>query len=411
MANVLQLADLTRPGHPRRAQAAALVEAPRRHDHRLEPDDRRRRGHRRAQAVDRGRPLEHHRLRDRRLRRPAARPPPPVAAGRAVPALPARHAPGVLRRRRSRSTRAPTSTTRSTTRSRRSTTPTSRRSWRRTRPSPATSSTPSRPSSTRASSARTTAPSSSESRNAAFRPHKRLLDHVARVIRNEPVFTLLDEQLVAYNAIMDSVRGAGQNQQKVAFIVEGGPGTGKSVIAVNLVAELSALGLRTLHVTGSKAFTENLRKIVGTRAERDVQVLPRHRERRRAARRRHPRRGAPDPDDQHEPLHAGEGAHGQGPDRRHPRRQPRVGLLHRRPAGRPPGRGRQHRPDPRGGRQARRSRSASSSSRRSSARTAPTRSSSGSTTRSSSTGRRRSSGRWTTTSTSGSSARSASSTT
>ena len=102
--------------------------------------------------------------------------------------------------------------------------------------------------------------------NAAFRPHKRLLDHVARVIRNEPVFTLLDEQQVAYNAIMDSVRGAGQNQQKVAFIVEGGPGTGKSVIAVNLVAELSALGIRTLHVTGSKAFTENLRKIVGTRA-------------------------------------------------------------------------------------------------------------------------------------------------
>src|SRR5580765_4882302 len=102
--------------------------------------------------------------------------------------------------------------------------------------------------------------------NSAFRPHKRLLDHVARVIRNEPVFTLLDEQQVAYNAIMDSVRSAGQNQHKVAFIVAGGPGTGKSVMAVNLVAELAALGLRTIHVTGSKAFTENLRKIVGGRA-------------------------------------------------------------------------------------------------------------------------------------------------
>ncbi len=100
----------------------------------------------------------------------------------------------------------------------------------------------------------------------AFRPHKRLLDHVARVIRHEPVFTLLDEQQITYNAIMDSVRGAGQNQQSVAFLVQGGPGTGKSVIAVNLVAELSELGLRTLHLTGSKAFTENLRKIVGTRA-------------------------------------------------------------------------------------------------------------------------------------------------
>ena len=100
----------------------------------------------------------------------------------------------------------------------------------------------------------------------AFKPHKRLLDHVARVIRNEPAFTLLDEQLVAYNAIIDEVGGAGQNRRSVVFLVEGGPGTGKSVIAVNLVAELAERGLSTLHVTGSKAFTENLRKIVGGRA-------------------------------------------------------------------------------------------------------------------------------------------------
>lgn len=41
-----------------------------------------------------------------------------------------------------------------------------------------------------------------------FRPHKRLLDHVASVIRGEPTFILLDEQQVPYNAIMDSVRAA-----------------------------------------------------------------------------------------------------------------------------------------------------------------------------------------------------------
>ncbi len=100
----------------------------------------------------------------------------------------------------------------------------------------------------------------------AFKPHKRLLDHVARVIRNEPTFVLLDEQLVAYNAILDAVGDAGQNQQNVVFLIEGGPGTGKSVIALNLVAELAERGLSTLHLTGSKAFTENLRKIVGGRA-------------------------------------------------------------------------------------------------------------------------------------------------
>ena len=81
-----------------------------------------------------------------------------------------------------------------------------------------------------------------------------------------PTFVLLDEQLVAYNAILDAVRDAGQNQQHVVFLIEGGPGTGKSVIALNLVAELAERGLSTLHLTGSKAFTENLRKIVGGRA-------------------------------------------------------------------------------------------------------------------------------------------------
>jgi len=100
----------------------------------------------------------------------------------------------------------------------------------------------------------------------AFKPHKRLLDHVARIIRNEPTFVLLDEQLVAYNAILDAVGHASGNQQEVVFLIEGGPGTGKSVIALNLVAELAERGLTTLHLTGSKAFTENLRRIVGGRA-------------------------------------------------------------------------------------------------------------------------------------------------
>lgn len=100
----------------------------------------------------------------------------------------------------------------------------------------------------------------------SFRPHKRLLDHVARVIRGEPTFVLLDEQQVVFNAVMDEVRAAGQNRRPAAFLIQGGPGTGKSVIAVNLVAELSALGLGTVHATGSKAFTENLRQKVGGRA-------------------------------------------------------------------------------------------------------------------------------------------------
>jgi uncharacterized protein len=50
-----------------------------------------------------------------------------------------------------------------------------------------------------------------------------------------------------------------------SFLVRGGPGTGKSVIALNLLARLSAKEFNTHYVTGSKSFTETLRQIVGRR--------------------------------------------------------------------------------------------------------------------------------------------------
>ena len=99
-----------------------------------------------------------------------------------------------------------------------------------------------------------------------YRPHKRLLEHTARVIRREPAYTLLDEQQVAFNHILGKVRDRQRSSEQTVFLVKGGPGTGKSVIAVNLLAELSAEGFATKHATGSKAFTENLRRVVGPRA-------------------------------------------------------------------------------------------------------------------------------------------------
>lgn len=99
-----------------------------------------------------------------------------------------------------------------------------------------------------------------------YRPHKRLLEHTARVIRREPAFVLLDEQQVAFNHILGVVRRRQRRAGQTAFLIRGGPGTGKSVIAVNLLAALSAEGFIAKHATGSKAFTENLRRTVGARA-------------------------------------------------------------------------------------------------------------------------------------------------
>ncbi len=50
------------------------------------------------------------------------------------------------------------------------------------------------------------------------------------------------------------------------MIVKGGPGTGKSVIALEVMGELLRQGKKVVHATGSSAFTNTLRKIVGVRA-------------------------------------------------------------------------------------------------------------------------------------------------
>jgi uncharacterized protein len=99
-----------------------------------------------------------------------------------------------------------------------------------------------------------------------YRPHKRLLEHTAAMIRREPTYTLLDEQQVAFNHILGRVRDRQRATEPSVFLIKGGPGTGKSVIAVNLLAELSGDGFAVMHATGSKAFTETLRKSVGPRA-------------------------------------------------------------------------------------------------------------------------------------------------
>jgi hypothetical protein len=60
-----------------------------------------------------------------------------------------------------------------------------------------------------------------------IRPSKKLLDNVSRVIKNEAVFSLLNEQLVAKRLIWSKVRKYRKNKEKSIIIVHGGPGTGK----------------------------------------------------------------------------------------------------------------------------------------------------------------------------------------
>ena len=222
---------------------------------------RRRRGDRGAEAVGDGRPLPDRGLCDdlpggRHPRRAA-----PVAPGRQLPALPARRPHG-LHRRAARAGPAPISTTSTEGTPVTSTTPVTGSCSTGGPSTPATmstaSSTTSKPTSAGAAVGRCSSGCwrAVPAAQAAARPHRRGDPQRTR-------FVLLDEQQVVFNHVLSKVRARGLSTEQSVFLIHGGPGTGKSVIAVNLLAELAAQGQVAQHATGSKAFTENLRKTVG----------------------------------------------------------------------------------------------------------------------------------------------------
>jgi DUF2075 family protein len=101
-----------------------------------------------------------------------------------------------------------------------------------------------------------------------IRPSKKLLEHTSQMINKQQIFNLIDDQIAAYNSIMHKAKLLAKTRRKSAVIVKGGPGTGKSVIALEVMGELMRQGKTVFHATGSSAFTNTLRKIVGSRAQR-----------------------------------------------------------------------------------------------------------------------------------------------
>jgi len=106
--------------------------------------------------------------------------------------------------------------------------------------------------------------------NSHYQASRKLLEHVSAVIKGNSQYVLLDEQLVVYDRVMQAATDGVRGKKKCIVVVKGGPGTGKSVIAMNLLGDLSAKGLNTHYVTGSRAFTTTLREIVGTRASQQI---------------------------------------------------------------------------------------------------------------------------------------------
>jgi hypothetical protein len=98
-----------------------------------------------------------------------------------------------------------------------------------------------------------------------YRPSKKLMEHVGNIIKNKSEYILLDDQLVAYDRVFTEAKKGFHTKNKTVIIVKGGPGTGKSIIAINLMADLLLNGYNAIYATGSRAFTGVLREIIGRR--------------------------------------------------------------------------------------------------------------------------------------------------
>ncbi|MFN7917878.1 MAG: DNA/RNA helicase domain-containing protein [Vicinamibacterales bacterium] len=92
-----------------------------------------------------------------------------------------------------------------------------------------------------------------------FKPSKRIIDSLVDVLTHDDEWHLLQEQRLAFNAIWAEVARLRHKRSRSSVLVRGGPGTGKSVIAVQLLAEALKAGMSSAHVTGGKAFTTVMR--------------------------------------------------------------------------------------------------------------------------------------------------------
>lgn len=86
-----------------------------------------------------------------------------------------------------------------------------------------------------------------------LKPTKALQDSLASLVKGNKEFMLLDEQAVCYDMCLKTMAKCKEDGRKRTIIIQGGPGTGKSVLAVNLLMEYISKSLNASYVTKNSA--------------------------------------------------------------------------------------------------------------------------------------------------------------
>ena len=87
--------------------------------------------------------------------------------------------------------------------------------------------------------------------NGKIKPSKKFVEYVANVFNGNKEYILMDEQKIAYENIVSAVLSA---KNKRTIIINGGPGTGKSVVAMNSLVALLKNEMNIQFVAPNAAF-------------------------------------------------------------------------------------------------------------------------------------------------------------
>jgi hypothetical protein len=88
--------------------------------------------------------------------------------------------------------------------------------------------------------------------NGRIRPSKMLAEKLSSMLQGNEEFVMIDDQKLVFEKAM-AMAQRGQQGPKQVFIVKGGPGTGKSVVAVNLLVRANAKRYLSMYVTKNAA--------------------------------------------------------------------------------------------------------------------------------------------------------------
>lgn len=89
--------------------------------------------------------------------------------------------------------------------------------------------------------------------NGRIRPSKSLQDCLVSLMKGNKEFMLLDDQAVVYDMCRKVMSQCLKDMRKRTIIIQGGPGTGKSVLAINLLKEFTTKGLNASYCTKNSA--------------------------------------------------------------------------------------------------------------------------------------------------------------